>query len=251
MKHVKPFLIAGILLCLSAINLLAQHGNVAAGGDATGIGGSMSYSIGQTDYMMYSSPQGNLSLGLQQVYVVVLPVLEIPETTVYSGEVLCYNATETVIVAGNGNHFIVEPNGFAEIIAGHNILMREGTSVESGGSLHAYISTTWCNNQTSLLAANDEEILTTKQDFKPELTNCFFKVYPNPTTGDFTLEFLEFEEFSNIQLEIYSAQGRLVLGKGLPAGKQHILTIAGKQPGIYLIRVMKENQLGIGKIIKQ
>lgn len=48
--------------------LQAQSGTVTAGGDATGSGGSVSYSIGQTVYITSSSAQGTVSQGLQQPY---------------------------------------------------------------------------------------------------------------------------------------------------------------------------------------
>lgn len=67
MKQTKQFFFSCLFLCFSA-TLMAQQGNVAAGGDVTGSGGCMSYSVGQIDYLRYSSDQGSLSLGLQQVW---------------------------------------------------------------------------------------------------------------------------------------------------------------------------------------
>lgn len=242
---------AGILLCLPAVNLLAQQGNVAAGGDATGTGGSMSYSIGQVDYLVYSSSQGSLSLGLQQTWFTVPEVLEIPETIISDGQSICFNATETVIVAGNGKQFIVEPNGIADIIAGHNILIKEGTTVESGGSLHAYISNIWCQPQQSLLAAYETEPTIAEPSFETPLQSDFFKVYPNPTTGDFTLELFEVEEASLLLIEIYTMQGNLILSREMPSQKQYNFSLSEKQSGFYLIRVQNREETGIAKIIKQ
>lgn len=250
MKHVKTLLIAGILFCLPAMNLIAQQGNVAAGGDATGTGGSMSYSIGQVDYLVYTSEQGSLSLGLQQSWFTVPTILAIPDITITAGPPVCFNATQTVIVAGNGKSFIVEPNAHADIIAGRNIIIKEGTTVESGGSLHAYISTIWCSQPENLLAASETESTIAEPVFENELQNDFFKVYPNPTTGDFTLELLKVEEASLLLVEIYTMQGNLIFGKELPAERLNNLSIAGRQAGIYLVRVMKQDQVGIGKIIK-
>jgi hypothetical protein len=57
------------MLLFAVGQLLAQQGNVAAGGDASGSGGSMSYSIGQSDFLYYNSAYGNLSFGLQQTWL--------------------------------------------------------------------------------------------------------------------------------------------------------------------------------------
>ncbi len=250
MQHTKQFLITCLCLCLAS-TISAQQGNVAAGGDATGTGGSMSYSIGQVDYLVYSSPQGSLSLGLQQSWFTVPLVLEIPETIITDGQSLCFNATETVIVAGNGKQFIVEPNGSAEIIAGHNILLKEGTTVESGGILHAHISNIWCQPQQSLLAASETEPAVAEPIIETPLQSDFFIVYPNPTTGEFTLELLKVEEASLLLIKGYTMQGSPVFGKELPAERLNNLSIAGRQAGIYLVKVMNQDQVGTAKIIKQ
>lgn len=249
----KNSLLINCLLIVCNINIvLAQQGTVATGGEAAGTGGTMSYSVGQTDYLMFSSDQGSLSLGLQQSWSYSVPLLyEIPDIIIGDNEALCFNATETVIVAGDSKQFIVQDGGQVDIIAGQNILMKYGTSVESGGSLHAYISDVWCEQPESLLASFFEEPLPTRQIIEPVTNDSFFKIYPNPTTGDFTLELLEFEEYSNIQVEIYSAQGHLVLGKKLPAKKLYYFTLNERQPGIYLVSVLKDKEIGVYKIIKQ
>jgi len=54
-------------------SLSAQQGTVAAGGDASGAGGSASYSIGQVDYMSSNGAAGTIIQGLQQpfeIYVI-------------------------------------------------------------------------------------------------------------------------------------------------------------------------------------
>lgn len=252
MKYPEHFLTTCLCIFL-ATTLPAQHGSVAAGGNAAGYGGSMSFSIGQTDFLYYNSEHGSMSHGLQQTWFANpdIPVtLEIENTIIPGGEALCYNALETVIVAGDGNYFIVEAYGHADIIAGNNILLKPGTKVEFYGSLHASISNTGCPPQESLLASSSEPILP-KPLVEPETYGTFFKVYPNPTTGNFTLELIEFEEFSNIRVELYSALGHLVFDKQLPALKTNNLSISDKQPSIYLVRVIKDHKTGAGKIIRQ
>jgi len=252
MKHTKPLLITCLCLFL-AVKISAQQGNVAAGGNATGTGGSMSYSIGQTDYLMYSSAQGSLNFGLQQPWLIIEPplTLEISEMVISAGEVLCFNAVETITVAGDGNQFIVQAYGHADLIAGYSIHLKHGTSVELYGSLHARISNVFCPPQQSLLASFFEEPEPIRQSFEPNQNSGFFKVYPNPTTGDFTLELPEFEEASMLFVEIYTMQGRLITRSELPAQPQHSLSLVGQQPGVFLIRVLKDQEIGTGKIIRQ
>ncbi|OFZ21296.1 MAG: hypothetical protein A3D92_14225 [Bacteroidetes bacterium RIFCSPHIGHO2_02_FULL_44_7] len=47
---------------------MAQQNTVASGGDASGSGGSVSYSIGQIDYITESGSGGSATQGVQQPY---------------------------------------------------------------------------------------------------------------------------------------------------------------------------------------
>lgn len=66
---IKPqLIIPAIFLFSGYIQLHAQNGPVSSGGDAAGSGGSVSYSIGQTDYIAPIGSGGNSNEGLQQPY---------------------------------------------------------------------------------------------------------------------------------------------------------------------------------------
>ncbi|HWY12742.1 MAG TPA: T9SS type A sorting domain-containing protein [Bacteroidia bacterium] len=58
----------------------SQKGQVAAGGDATGAGGSASYSIGQIDYIAPTGSGGNSNEGLQQPYELFVVSTSVNET---------------------------------------------------------------------------------------------------------------------------------------------------------------------------
>lgn len=67
------------LLLLGATNLLAQQNTVASGGDASGSGGSLSYSIGQIDYVQATGSGGTVNQGVQQPFeIFVLGVNTFP-----------------------------------------------------------------------------------------------------------------------------------------------------------------------------
>ena len=60
-----------ILLALSGLflsNINAQESIAASGGNATGSGGTVSYTIGQTDYITGTSTSGTVIQGVQQPY---------------------------------------------------------------------------------------------------------------------------------------------------------------------------------------
>lgn len=56
------------LLTLGVLESKAQEASTAAGGDASGSGGSVAYSIGQVVYTYESSAAGSINQGVQQPY---------------------------------------------------------------------------------------------------------------------------------------------------------------------------------------
>ncbi len=91
-------------------------------------------------------------------------------------------------------------------------------------------------------------------DAETGVGNDFFKVYPNPTTGTFTLELNEISDMpldTRVYLEIYNMIGNKVLSTEMPAQKQYILSLDKQQQGMYFIRVMMDKRLGTLRIIKR
>lgn len=67
MKNKKT--IASVAFLLFGLGYLhAQENPTASGGDATGVGGTAAYSLGQIVYTTNVSPSGTISQGVQQAY---------------------------------------------------------------------------------------------------------------------------------------------------------------------------------------
>jgi opacity protein-like surface antigen len=66
-KHLLNLLLA---FALAISNSYAQESSNASGGDASGSGGTVAYSIGQTFYTYQSSSNGNTNHGVQQPYLI-------------------------------------------------------------------------------------------------------------------------------------------------------------------------------------
>jgi hypothetical protein len=179
--------------------------------------------------------------------------VEIPRVMTLHGTVSdtkCYNAMQTIIVAGGGNTFNVVSGGSVTLIAGKNIILLPTTTVESGGYMHAYISTDFCGTLPTAIVAAPVGTEETNQPLKQE--NSFFKVYPNPTTGDFTLEiFDDVPETATVKIEIYGMQGEGLLYEQFSGEKKHELSLNSKPSGIYYIRVFIGEVSGSVKIIKR
>lgn len=82
MKYKKKLLTALMLLLLGGLtNLQAQVATTTAGGEASGSGGSSSYTLGQVVYTTNTGTNGSVAQGVQQPYEISTTV-GINETTI-------------------------------------------------------------------------------------------------------------------------------------------------------------------------
>ena len=98
----KRYIIAIWLLFTSSI-VYSQETATTAGGEATGAGGSSSYTIGQVVYTTNSANNGSLAQGVQQAYEISTSVgIEVTEINL---ELVAYpNPTNSLLTLNIGNY---------------------------------------------------------------------------------------------------------------------------------------------------
>ena len=169
--------------------------------------------------------------------------------SVASGESNCYNAFETIYIAGSGTTFTVQNGGSATMIAGEKILYLPGTVVEAGGYMLGYITQSgqYCGSAPTapLVAASVTEPAMLVSE-KPS-----FKLYPNPTTGSFTLEFTDSDSAANSSAFICDIRGNKVFDLQLNGSGKQVISLENQPKGMYFIRVFTEKQSGSAKILKR
>ena len=175
--------------------------------------------------------------------------LSLTGITIGSGTTNCYGASQTISVSA----FIVQSGGSATFIAGQNILLLQGTKVENNGHLHASITTTqsYCLQPLSMLQAGSETSTTGFQTAGMQDASLLFSVFPNPTTGNFTLELRDLDAMQAIQVEVSSMMGERVLQTSLKGRQQYGFDLTGLPEGVYLIRVMAGDKMSVVKLIRQ
>jgi Secretion system C-terminal sorting domain len=89
MRNKKLKLSAILLFGLGLTEILAQEAIPATGGNASGSGGSVSYTIGQIVYMTNIGTNGSVTQGIQQPYE-ILVITGIPEAKDITIEILVY-----------------------------------------------------------------------------------------------------------------------------------------------------------------
>ncbi|HKX86249.1 MAG TPA: T9SS type A sorting domain-containing protein, partial [Flavobacterium sp.] len=80
---------------------------------------------------------------------------------------------------------------------------------------------------------------------KQSITATEFEIYPNPSNGDFNVYFNNMEK--GYSLEIYSVVGKKVFEKsGITTSNN---TISQLQTGIYLVKITKDSESVVKKVI--
>ena len=88
------------------------------------------------------------------------------------------------------------------------------------------------------------------QDPATILETTSFRIYPNPTTGAFTLEQPAGGTFQNMKVEIYSMLGIRIMTDDIIGENRHRFLLSSEPAGIYLVRILTGDQVETIKVIK-
>jgi len=169
-----------------------------------------------------------------------------------AGEDICFSATQTITVAGNGQAVEVKAGANLHLIAGKSIHLKSGFKVYSGGNFLARIDTegNYCENAKSILAAQDvveeNDIALHRNEPLPTL----FRAYPNPTSGMLTIEVLGYLEES-AEIQVYSLIGEMLVTTRFDTHQSQQIDLTRYPSGIYFIRLVSGNSFAIERIIKR
>ena len=159
------------------------------------------------------------------------------------GNLVCYDATETITISD----FVVSPGGAANVIAGINVILQPGTAAQEGSYFSVRISDIFCSQPESMLAS---EIAVVPEQSANDTDEMFFRIFPNPTSGRLTLEYIGNSDPSQKQIEIFNMMGEMLFQLNLTGKRMHEIDMSAFPNGIYLFKVMKDASLGFEKVIK-
>jgi len=202
--------------------------------------------------------QANNACGSGPVESLIVAVLEntVPLTrdlqniTVSTGEAECYDATQTITVAGNGTTFTVQNDGDVTLIAGENIFLMPGTMVHLGGHLLALINPSgpFCGARGPTILSTqlpEEEVL-----MDLDMNGDSFIIYPNPTTGRFTMLLNEPVGEEPCYFQLISVLGNRVLNQRLEGTDHFEFDLSSTNPGIYIVRLTRGDRVETKKLVK-
>jgi hypothetical protein len=185
--------------------------------------------------------------------VAIMEVEGIPAAITVTGIVAdgkdrCYSATQTLTVAGYGKTYIVNNGGSSTMIAGQNIIYLPGTTVKPGGYMHGYITTDslYCGQKSpsvpKVLDVAEEPIMVSQA--------VSFRIFPNPTSGNFTVEQKSAKAFEHVSIEVYGMRGEKIITGDMTGEKKRELSISGFPVGVYFVKVVAGEYVETIKLIK-
>jgi hypothetical protein len=168
------------------------------------------------------------------------------------GSIECFDALDTILVAGNGTSVTFESGSSIDLIAGKSIRFLPGFHAHEGNTTHAWISTNgeFCFPSGASVVSNspinksefivNEEYVSHNNAIEKQL-----KVFPNPNNGRFTIKVEGLDQAS--QLVIYNLLGAIVHQDIIHS--QQSIDISDKQPGLYLVKISNSKKALIQKIL--
>ncbi len=239
----KPISYLVLFVLLSNHCLQAQSNTITTGGDAQGMGGSVSFSVGEIAYSTYTSG-GLVIQGVQQPYTAIeLPItlVHFKATVISTKQVQLNWATASEL---NNQYFIVERS------SNGTEFRKIGSALNSkGNSVSTQQYQTW--DYTPLQGVSYYRLRQTDIDGKTTYSNTVkvsinnleegqLNVYPNPTTTVLTLQLPE-AATHKFYLSIYSEGGKLVKSQPITTNQTVIYT-ASLANGVYLLEVIENGK---------
>ena len=229
---------------------LAFSGSVPAGTDSvilTGLAPVTSYYA----YIRSACGSGYYSSWTPAHYFRTM-ASELPVTgTVAENQSKCYDATQTITVAGGDSIFTVMAGGSATLIAGQNIVFLPGTTVLPGGYMHGYItdSSHYCPTPAAPIASAP-----TKNGGQPAqaVSGRLQKIiiYPNPVQDILNVESSGDGSALITGIKIFGMSGIQVFSKVSEGLLKQSVSTGEFKPGIYFVRVSTATGDETFKLIK-
>ncbi len=208
-------------------------------------------------YYTYTDALGCTNICSFTIRIDTVPPVYLHNIIVLAGEEHCHGSENTIMT----ENYVVEAGASVSLASALNIMMQPGTHVQQGAYLHAFIDSeaaSFCEQPKSMLAAESKDATDKTEMTHDELNGhettkkqADFIVYPNPTTGFFTLELMSGERADTGVAEVYSLMGELITRKELAGKHRWLFNLADQPNGVYIVRVINDDGMNAWRLIKR
>jgi hypothetical protein len=180
--------------------------------------------------------------------------LEITDTRIEAGISDCFNAYDSITVAGGVDSVLFRNGSTVDLIAGKSIRFLPGFHAYEGSLVNASITTdsTFCDGASEssiveqpLEKSVKEENQSEEEGFVP--VEKSIKIYPNPNNGKFSVVLTNFE--NGAEIRIFNAIGATIYRSMIKEQDQQIISLSGIHKGLYFVKVMDGKEQVVKKMM--
>jgi hypothetical protein len=168
-----------------------------------------------------------------------LPEISVRLQPPLPGNDSCFGAMDFLSTGGNGQSFIISTGSHASLKAGKCIVLKEGTKVNMGGTLHAAIApfADICPQPTPESSDPSQPAQVDCQTSNPDSQGPALRIMPNPATEFVMLEIVRKPDNSVSDIEIFDMRGSIISSIRQDPGSRIGLDLTDFPVGIYLVRL--------------
>jgi hypothetical protein len=183
--------------------------------------------------------RGNLQNNAILQNCIVPNNLVLTNLVVNAGQNLLYDVITNITAQDN---VVVNAGGTLVLQASHEVLLLPGFDSNVGSNFTAQIEDDLCSTASTnpFNSAKTSTDTPTQGNLLPRISNSEFTLYPNPTTGVFTLQ------MSGGGSEGVAAGARVVTGVAVPPSGRLELDLRTEAAGMYLVQVVSETGAVLG-----
>ncbi len=185
------------------------------------------------------------------VVITVNPAATVPATLTIENRTVsgteCFNAQQTITVAGEGGPVTFENNSVATLIAGQNIIFLPGFHAVAGSNVQAYISDVFCDAAPIMALPEEKSALvdTDEDNSTPGSEEKSIKVFPNPSKGMVSIALSNYTEPALVN--VYSLQGKTVAS--MLINSTVTIDLGHLQKGLYIVKVSSNDEIITKKLM--
>lgn len=165
----------------------------------------------------------------------------------------CFKTIDNLFI-DNDENAMVENGESSIFVAENSIVFGPGFNAIAGSYMHAFITSNYCpelpesivTNQNGSLAGNNNDI---SNDFQSILEESDIIIYPNPTNGKFSIDFLN-HPYLNAEIFLFDLRGQKIQNLNSNNREKIDIDLTDLPKGNYIVVIKDFDNLIRRKIVK-